>query len=215
MSYNNEKWSHATVNSSDVWSDRRAHSWTTTVHDTKDGKLSADDCTRQQTCSGKRLSTKQDGFETAHQNARRKTNSDLTAPRRLTATINDQRQHSPTTNKRLRPRRLTAGDDLTSRTRMTDGPTRWTTMTDSARLGWRRRRTAECPRTTALPWHSWRRQTSQHFQTLTYQQYSATRMTACRCLAPLSYSLTANRLAVDERLSHHEANSRRTTSVHK
>ena len=101
MSYNNEKWSHATVNSSDVRSDRRARSWTTTVHDTKDGKLSADDCTRQQTCSGKRLSTKQDGFETAHQNARRKTNSDLTAPRRLTATINDQRQHSPMTNKRL------------------------------------------------------------------------------------------------------------------
>jgi len=48
-------------------------------------------------------------------------------------------------------------------------------------------------------------------QTLTDdQQYSPTRKTACRCLAPLSYSLTVNRFPVDERLSHHEANLQQT-----
>ena len=70
-------------------------------------------------------------------------------------------------------RRSTSSDDLT------DDPTRLTTTTNSTDQRWRRRTTAECRRTTPLPWHGWRRHTPQHFQALTNgQQNSATRMTA-------------------------------------
>jgi len=94
MSYNNEKWSHATVNSSDVRSDRRSRSWTTTVHDTKDlgncplTTAPNNELVPENECPRSRTGSKQ-------------LTSVLTAPRRLSAMVSDQRQHSPMTNKRL------------------------------------------------------------------------------------------------------------------
>ena len=68
-----------------------------------------------------RLSSKQDGTGSSS------TDCSSADERRFHGTATAvQRRHSPTTHKRLRPRRLTASDDLT------DDPTRLTTTTNSA-----------------------------------------------------------------------------------